>query len=88
MSMTLNKRDWIELAACRDVPTDEQVFFPQNRKQMVRALNYCNSCPVSSDCLRYAMENDIEFGVWGGTTETERKRLRYEERLRTMRESG
>jgi WhiB family transcriptional regulator, redox-sensing transcriptional regulator len=41
-----------------------------------RAKAICAVCPVLWDCFQYAMENDEEYGVWGGTTRRERQRLR------------
>lgn len=80
MSMVLANRDWIEQAKCRDA--DDVPFFPSNRRELVKALSFCNACPVSTECLQYALDNGIEYGVWGGTTETERLRIRQSERLR------
>lgn len=79
MSMTLTNRDWMEQATCRDA---DAPFFPSNRRELAKALSFCNKCPVSADCLQYALDNGIEYGVWGGTTESERLRIRQSERLR------
>jgi WhiB family redox-sensing transcriptional regulator len=75
---------WQHKAACLDVPVD--VFFPQPgpdfKAQLTAARNYCLTCPVKLDCLRFAMNHEAEHGerslpgVWGGTTERERWKLR------------
>jgi len=40
------------------------------------AKRVCESCPVREECLKYAMDNDERFGIWGGLSERERRRLR------------
>lgn len=42
------------------------------------AKKICESCEVRSECLQYALENDERFGIWGGLSERERRRLRNE----------
>jgi len=79
VNMTLTDRNWMEQANCRDSGAP---FFPSNRRELSKALSVCNGCPVSHDCLRYALDNGIEFGVWGGTSENERVRIRQAERLK------
>jgi len=62
---------WRELRACID--QDMKLFFPRTGKQKRTALSYCMVCPVSTECLQYAIDNEIQFGIWGGKTEDERK---------------
>jgi WhiB family transcriptional regulator, redox-sensing transcriptional regulator len=48
-----------------------------------QAKQLCHTpCPILSDCLRYAMVNRIDYGVWGGTTGKERERMRKKKRAR------
>ena len=69
----LHERPWAVFAACKD--EQGMAFFPQTRDEEVQALTICGICPVSEDCLDYALETKERFGVWGGTTEKERRRL-------------
>jgi WhiB family redox-sensing transcriptional regulator len=65
---------WTERAACAG--EDLNMFFPDtpnNRASAAKAV--CKTCPVINDCLRFALEN-YEQGVWGGTTDNQRRHLR------------
>jgi WhiB family redox-sensing transcriptional regulator len=50
-------------------------FFPQNKAEEAAALTICGICPVCEDCFDHALETNERFGVWGGTTEKERRKL-------------
>ncbi|MFE8940968.1 WhiB family transcriptional regulator [Streptomyces sp. NPDC007872] len=63
---------WNESAACRSVNPDE--LFVKGPGQN-RAKAVCTGCPVRTECLTEALHNRIEFGVWGGMTERERRAL-------------
>jgi len=58
---------------CREV--DPETFFPSDGVGVLRARKICAQCPVSAQCLEYALANQIEHGVWGGCSERERRRL-------------
>jgi WhiB family transcriptional regulator, redox-sensing transcriptional regulator len=64
--------DWPSLAACRN--EDPDALFVQGAEQNV-AKRICRGCPVRYECLADALDNRIEFGVWGGMTERERRAL-------------
>ena len=64
--------DWPTYAACR--ATDPDSLFVQGAAQN-RAKVVCGGCPVRTECLADALDNRIEFGVWGGMTERERRAL-------------
>ncbi len=64
--------DWANSAACRD--GDPDALFVQGAEQNV-AKRVCRSWPVRYECLADALDNRIEFGVWGGMTERERRAL-------------
>jgi WhiB family redox-sensing transcriptional regulator len=64
--------DWTTSAACRS--TDPDALFVQGAEQN-RAKAICLACPVRTECLADALDNRIEFGVWGGMTERERRAL-------------
>ncbi len=76
MALTNPRTDvrWREDAACRGVDTD--VFFPATDEEAEEAKAICASCPVREECLEFALQTRQEDGVWGGLTETERRRLR------------
>ena len=64
--------DWTIAAACRGMDPDE--LFVQGAAQN-RAKSVCAACPVRTECLADALDNRVEFGVWGGMTERERRAL-------------
>jgi WhiB family redox-sensing transcriptional regulator len=64
--------DWTTRAACR--VTDPDTLFVQGAAQN-RAKAVCVGCPVRTECLADALDHNIEFGVWGGMTERERRAL-------------
>jgi WhiB family transcriptional regulator, redox-sensing transcriptional regulator len=68
---------WREDAACGD-PASHADFFPEpdDVGAVSRAKSLCASCPVSDDCLSFAIETRQDLGIWGGTTPPERKRIR------------
>jgi WhiB family redox-sensing transcriptional regulator len=75
--------DWRHGAACRD--EDPELFFPitetgPGAQQVDRAKAVCARCPVRERCLEYALEGGLDHGVFGGTTETERRALRRRDR--------
>jgi len=65
-------QDWTARAACRDDAPD--TLFVQGAAQN-RAKSVCLGCPVRTECLADALDNRVEFGVWGGMTERERRAL-------------
>ena len=60
---------WTLQASCRG-RADE--MFPEPREQKRAARQVCFTCPVQAQCLAEALDNEIEWGVWGGKTERER----------------
>lgn len=73
---------WRQLAACRNMPA--AIFYPE-REHLSRSVRYqpearatCNACPVRAACLDYAMTHKEKFGLWGGATPNERKRMMRE----------
>ncbi len=69
---------WREGAACRDLDTN--TFFPETDEGAEFALAVCATCPVREQCLEFALATRQDDGVWGGMTETERRRLRRRRR--------
>jgi len=70
---TEEEQPWSALAACRGF--DSAIFFPGQDGNADPALEVCDSCSVKDDCLEYAMETRQRYGVWGGTTERQRRRI-------------
>ncbi|NHZ71435.1 MAG: WhiB family transcriptional regulator [Proteobacteria bacterium] len=69
----LDERPWAVFAACTETP--DVSFFPQTKDEERAALAICTICPVREDCLEHAIETRERFGVWGGLTEKERKKV-------------
>lgn len=72
------RTDWRHRAACRD--EDPELFFPltdlgPGARQTADAKAVCARCPVREQCLRYALDNGLDHGVFGGTSERERRTL-------------
>jgi WhiB family transcriptional regulator, redox-sensing transcriptional regulator len=70
---------WRREAICRD--TDPSMFFPVGTTgpalhQIARAKQVCGECPVQTPCLEYALETNQDSGIWGGSTEDERRTIR------------
>jgi WhiB family redox-sensing transcriptional regulator len=56
--------------------TDPEAFFPEKGGSTRDAKKICSACEVKSQCLEYALGNDERFGIWGGLSERERRKLR------------
>jgi len=65
---------WQTDALCAQ--TDPEAFFPEKGGSTRDAKKVCGACSVRSQCLEYALANDERFGIWGGLSERERRRLR------------
>jgi WhiB family redox-sensing transcriptional regulator len=65
---------WQTDALCAQ--TDPEAFFPEKGGSTRDAKRVCEACPVQAECLDYAMSKDEKFGIWGGLSERERRRLR------------
>lgn len=63
--------DWVEQARCRGL--DPEQFFRRGAAQSRGAIRVCGRCEVQDECLRYAVDHDVDFGVWGGLTERQRR---------------
>jgi WhiB family redox-sensing transcriptional regulator len=66
---------WQDEAACFDSGIN---FFPSRGDETETAKAMCKTCPVREECLEYALGLNIRFGVWGGKSERQRKRMRAE----------
>ena len=69
-----NALSWQSDALCAQ--TDPEAFFPEKGGSTRDAKKICTTCEVKAECLEYALANDEGFGIWGGLSERERRRLR------------
>ncbi|WP_304505729.1 WhiB family transcriptional regulator [Corynebacterium sp. TAE3-ERU12] len=68
------EQDWQEQALCAQ--TDPEAFFPEKGGSTREAKRICRACGVRDECLEFALANDERFGIWGGLSERERRRLK------------
>ena len=74
VSIELDRPAWQARAAC--FGADPTIFFPERGEPTTLAKEMCRSCPVRDECLAHAMAHNEKFGIWGGTSERERRRMR------------
>jgi WhiB family transcriptional regulator, redox-sensing transcriptional regulator len=87
MTTMPGRADWREAGACAQ--SDPDLFFPISTtgralEQIAKAQAICRGCPVRRPCLEFALEHDLGYGIWGGTTPQDRqagRRERRQERL-------
>lgn len=65
---------WQDRSLCAQ--TDPEAFFPEKGGSTREAKKICQRCPVRTECLEYALAHDERFGIWGGLSERERRRLK------------
>ena len=88
LPVTMENEDWRVDAACRD--TDPDLFFPVGTtgpaiEQIASAKAVCGECDAQSECLEFALATNQDSGVWGGTSEEERRKLRKQYAARQRR---
>ena len=71
---SLTAEQWQDRALCAQ--TDPEAFFPEKGGSTREAKKICLGCEVRSECLEYALAHDERFGIWGGLSERERRRLK------------
>lgn len=76
--------EWQAQAQCARPEVDPEIFFPERGGSSKAARAVCARCEVRPQCLEYALKNKEQFGIWGGTSERERRRIR-KERARRVR---
>jgi hypothetical protein len=74
MGQLLTRPAWQEQAACRG--TGLERFFPSEGSSLIQAKRVCSRCPVADECLRYALAHPSLKGIWAGTSERRRRKLR------------
>nr|WP_264068518.1 WhiB family transcriptional regulator [Mycolicibacterium komossense] len=68
------ENQWQDRALCAQ--TDPEAFFPEKGGSTREAKRICLGCEVKDQCLDYALAHDERFGIWGGLSERERRRLK------------
>jgi len=74
--------DWMAEGKCREM--DPALFFPSDGIGVQVAQRICAECPVKTPCLEYALVNRVDHGVWGGTSERERRRILRRRRVASL----
>ena len=64
---------WQDRALCAEV--DGELFFPAKGGSTREAKQVCRGCEVRAECLEYALENDERYGIWGGLSGRQRRKL-------------
>jgi WhiB family redox-sensing transcriptional regulator len=70
----VDEQDWQRDALCAQ--TDPEAFFPDKGGSTREAKRICQGCWVRGECLEYALAHDERFGIWGGLSERERRKLK------------
>ncbi len=83
LTATTSPGGWQLRANCMGV--DPELFFPERGSSTREAKEVCRGCVVSEDCLEFAIANGEKFGIWGGMSERERRRVR---RARVLERRG
>ena len=71
--------EWMARGKCREM--NPAIFFPSDGIGVQVAQRICGECQVKTPCLEYALVNRVDHGVWGGTSERERRRILRSRRL-------
>src|ERR1700745_3338739 len=79
-------RCWQDYANCLGV--DPDLFFPERGASTREAKEVCRGCVVREECLEYALSNGEKFGIWGGMSERERRRIRRQRALARRAAAG
>jgi WhiB family redox-sensing transcriptional regulator len=74
---------WHDRANCKGANAD--LFFPERGASTRTAKSICRQCQVRADCLEFALRSGEKFGIWGGLSERERRRVRRERQVATAR---
>ena len=75
-ALAVDELSWQDYANCRGANAD--LFFPERGASTRKAKAICTACEVRSDCLDFALRAGEKFGIWGGMSERERRRVRRE----------
>jgi WhiB family redox-sensing transcriptional regulator len=74
---------WQDFANCRGA--DPDLFFPERGASTRTAKSICRECTVQDQCLEFAIVSSEKFGIWGGMSERERRKIRKERQIAARR---
>ena len=86
LEVELPAGNWWDEANCLGV--DPDLFFPERGASTREAKAVCRGCVVMDECLEYALQNSEKFGIWGGMSERERRRVRRQRALTRRAAAG
>ena len=69
-------------------PQYTYIWYPSRGNDWRIAKDICDVCPVKKECLQFALDTDEGEGIWGGTSERQRRRMRSERKKNRVRESA
>ena len=78
-ALAVDELSWQDFANCRGADAD--LFFPERGASTRKAKSICAACEVKTDCLEFAIVQGEKFGIWGGMSERERRKVRRERSL-------
>lgn len=78
-SGVVSSPEWTRRALCAEV--DPNIFFPEIGENVSVVKKICKACDVREECLKYSLDNDERFGIWGGLSEKNRRQLRARKKL-------
>jgi len=70
---------WQDFANCKGA--DPDLFFPERGASTRQAKSICRECSVRAECLEFAIVSSEKFGIWGGMSERERRKIRKERQI-------
>lgn len=81
-ALALGSLAWQDYANCRGADVD--IFFPDRGASTRGAKEICAACQVREECLEYAVTRGEKFGIWGGLSERERRKIRKQRALESQ----
>lgn len=75
-ALAVDDLSWQDYSNCRGADAD--LFFPERGASTRKAKAICGACEVKMECLEFAITQGEKFGIWGGMSERERRRIRKE----------
>lgn len=84
-ALAVGELSWQDYANCRGADAD--LFFPERGASTRKAKAICAECQVRQECLEFAIQIGEKFGIWGGMSERERRKIRRERQLAARRAS-
>lgn len=85
-ALAVDELAWQDYANCRGADAD--LFFPERGASTRKAKAICGACEVKAECLESAIVNGEKFGIWGGMSERERRRVRKQRQVAAARRAS